>query len=113
MDRVAFLYPPEDCTVEEVDLSASAAVEGIYAAISLASPGEALVLPPRGAVGRYAALVAVGDSVDETDRAIADATALAHFAERRCDRCIAPCPWARSWSEAACWQRIWSGGARP
>lgn len=82
MDRVAqvaFLYPPEDCTVEEVDLSASAAVEGIHAAISLASPGKALVLPPRGAVGRYAALVAVGDSVDETDRAIAEATALARF----------------------------------
>lgn len=77
--QVAFLYPPEDCTVEEVDLSASAAVEGIHAAISLASPGKALVLPPRGAVGRYAALVAVGDSVDVTDRAMADATALARF----------------------------------
>ena len=82
MDRVAqvaFLYPPEDCTVEEVDLSGSAAVEGIHAAIALTSTGDELVLPPRGAVGRYAALVAVGDSVDETSRAIADATGLARL----------------------------------
>lgn len=77
--QVVFLYPERDCVVAEVDMTGCAEVDGIHSAIPLARPGQKLVLPPRAAVGRFGALIAVGDSVEETDRALAEATTRAVF----------------------------------
>lgn len=57
--EVRFVYPPFDAVVHRVDVAAAAEVPGIEHVAALAEPGATLRLPPRGAIPRLAALVAV------------------------------------------------------
>ena len=59
--EVRFVYPERDGVVRRVDLTEAAGVGGIEHAVALAEPGTTLLLPPRQAIPRLAALVAVGD----------------------------------------------------
>lgn len=82
MDRTAevrFLYPPRDSLVHEVDLAGCREIAGIAEAIALAGPGDELILPPKGAVGRFAALIAVGASQEQTSMALDEAAARARL----------------------------------
>ncbi len=64
--EIRFVYPPHDGTVRSLDLTAAAAVPGIDSAVALTEPGATLLLPPRQAIPRLAALVAVGADEGET-----------------------------------------------
>ena len=68
--EVRFVYPPVDCEVRSVDVTAAAAVPGIVRAEVLAPPGTRLLLPPRNPIPRLAALVAVADDEAGTRRAL-------------------------------------------
>jgi len=57
--EVRFVYPPHDAVVRHVDLTEAAAVPGIEHVAVLADPGTTLLLPPRQAIPRLAALIAV------------------------------------------------------
>jgi predicted ATP-grasp superfamily ATP-dependent carboligase len=85
-DRVAevrFLYPPQDCIVEDVDIDDCLQVGGIDAALPLAQPGQKLVLPPRAVLaGRFAGLIAVGDTAEQTSTALSRAAQLARLTTR-------------------------------
>jgi predicted ATP-grasp superfamily ATP-dependent carboligase len=84
-DRVAevrFLYPPQDCVVESVDIDDCLQIDGIEAAVPLAKPGTTLILPPRVVLGRFAALIAVGDTEEQTATALSRAAELARLAAR-------------------------------
>ena len=55
---IRFLYPPEDCRIVDISLPEPGAVPGLVSAQPMAAPGEAVYLPPRAHLGRYALLVA-------------------------------------------------------
>lgn len=55
--EVRFVYPGHDGTVVAVDVSAAAALPGVVHVAALAAPGAMLLLPPRQAVPRVAAVV--------------------------------------------------------
>jgi biotin carboxylase len=57
--EVRFVYPEFDSVVRRVDVSEAAEVPGIEHVAALAEPGATLLLPPRQAIPRLAALVAV------------------------------------------------------
>jgi biotin carboxylase len=59
--EVRFVYPPYDGKVRHVDITGVAAMAGIAHAVVLAEPGSTLLLPPRQAIPRLAALIAVAD----------------------------------------------------
>ena len=59
--EVRFVYPPFDGVVRRIDVAAAAEVPGIEHVAVLAEPGTTLLLPPRQAIPRLAALVAVAD----------------------------------------------------
>lgn len=72
-DRVAevrFLHPPHDGTVEQVALPAAGQIPDLVAAVALAAPGDALVLPPRAPTPRTAALLSVAETPQDTRRAL-------------------------------------------
>jgi biotin carboxylase len=71
--EIRFVYPPYDCQVERVDVTAAAATAGIAHATALAAPGDRLLLPPKHAIPRLAALVAVGRDERECGEALARA----------------------------------------
>lgn len=58
--EVRFVYPGGDGRARPLDLTAASAVPGIAHTAVLAEPGALLLLPPRQAIPRLAALVAVG-----------------------------------------------------
>lgn len=58
--EVRFAYPPHDCVVGHVEIVAAAETPGVERVVPLADPGTTLLLPPRGAIPRLAALIAVG-----------------------------------------------------
>ncbi|MEV7024461.1 ATP-grasp domain-containing protein [Kitasatospora sp. NPDC093558] len=58
--EVRFVYADTDGLARPLDLTAAAAVPGIVHTAVLAEPGDRLLLPPRQAIPRLAALVAVG-----------------------------------------------------
>jgi len=60
--EVRFLYPEHDGIVRRVELAGARAVPGITDATVLAEPGARLLVPPRQAIPRLAALIAVTDS---------------------------------------------------
>jgi len=55
---IRFLYPPEDCRIADISLPEPGAVPGLVSAQPMVAPGEAVYLPPRAHLGRYALLVA-------------------------------------------------------
>ncbi|HEX6073722.1 MAG TPA: ATP-grasp domain-containing protein [Micromonosporaceae bacterium] len=71
--EVRFVYPPYDGKVRHVDVTRAAAMPGIEYAVALAEPGSTLLLPPRQAIPRLAALIAVAENeagcVDALDAA--------------------------------------------
>ncbi|MEU0149742.1 ATP-grasp domain-containing protein [Streptomyces sp. NPDC006288] len=75
---VRFLYPEQDGTVEELDVSAARGVPGVERAVALAEPGQPLLLPPRGVVPRLAAVIATGDDAAACDRALDEAVSRIH-----------------------------------
>jgi hypothetical protein len=61
---VRFLYPPEDCHIAAITLPGLGSVPGLVSAEPLVAVGDAVYLPPRANIGRYAALIAcTGDPV--------------------------------------------------
>jgi biotin carboxylase len=54
---IRFGYPPEDCVVGEVTLPEPGQVPGLLEAGAIAGPGERLLLPPGGYVGRHAYVI--------------------------------------------------------
>ncbi|MFE2878350.1 ATP-grasp domain-containing protein [Streptomyces roseus] len=58
--EVRFVYADSDGRARPLDLTAAAAVPGVAHTAVLAEPGDTLLLPPRQAIPRLAALVAVG-----------------------------------------------------
>ncbi|MBP2706963.1 ATP-grasp domain-containing protein [Microbispora sp. RL4-1S] len=74
--EVRFVYPPHDCVVRSVDVSAAAAVPGVAEVVRLAEPGARLLLPPRGVVPRLAAVIVTGETPDDCRRALDEASEL-------------------------------------
>ena len=72
--EVRFVYPPYDGVVRSVDVSAAAEVPGIEHVAVLAEPGTTLLLPPRQAIPRLAALVAVAVDEAACEAALDEAT---------------------------------------
>jgi biotin carboxylase len=68
--EIRFVYPPYDCQVERIDVRQAAATPGIVHATPLASPGDRLLLPPKGVIPRLAGLVAVGDGEADCTEAL-------------------------------------------
>jgi len=68
--EVRFVYPRRDGIVRRVDLARAKAVPGITDAIVLAEPGTRLLLPPRQAIPRLAALIAVADDPHACEHAL-------------------------------------------
>ncbi|MEU9076779.1 ATP-grasp domain-containing protein [Kitasatospora sp. NPDC004745] len=68
--EVRFVYPPHDCTVRSVDLTAAGSVPGIVHTAALAGPGTQLLLPPKNPIPRLAALIAVAGDEAGTGRAL-------------------------------------------
>lgn len=79
---VRFVYPQADCIVERINLDRAAGVPGIVRATALSCPGTTLRLPPRGAIPRLAALVAVGTDGVTCDRILDRAEALVELQAR-------------------------------
>lgn len=73
--EIAFVYPPSDCTVGGVDVTAAARVPGIAHATVLAPPGTVLHLPPVDPIPRLAALVATGATEADCARILTAARA--------------------------------------
>ena len=71
---VRFLYPPQDCVVEEVILPD--AVAGLLGARQMVAPGTRLLLPPRAHLGRYAYVVCEGRDPAQCDARLDKAAAL-------------------------------------
>jgi ATP-grasp domain/ATP-grasp N-terminal domain len=55
---IRFLYPPVDCRVVRVSLPEAGTPPGLICAQPMVVPGEAVYLPPRAHLGRYAFLIA-------------------------------------------------------
>jgi biotin carboxylase len=71
---VRFLYPPQDCVVEEITLPD--AVAGLLGARRMVAPGARLQLPPRAHLGRYAYVVCEGRDPAQCDARLDRAAAL-------------------------------------
>lgn len=76
MARVEFVYPDEDCVVDNIDVEAARAVPGVVDVIPLAAPGDVVRLPPRAVLGRFAAILTTG----ETEEVCAESARLARSA---------------------------------
>lgn len=81
--EVRFVYADSDGFARPLDLTAAAAVPGIAHTAVLAEPGDQLLLPPRQAIPRLAALVAVGPDESACRRAL-------DRAEAAVDRTVEP-----------------------
>jgi len=99
-ERVAavhFFYPSHDCTVTAVDLDAAAIPPSAVSVSALASPGQALVLPPGGHVtSRYGYAIVLGETKGACDAALAAAAGAMTL--RTSDGGIEP---ARVWRDPA------------
>jgi biotin carboxylase len=74
--EVRFLYPPYDGVVRSLDVCAAADVPGVTRIVTLAAPGDTLLLPPRGVVPRLAAVIVTGDTPEACRDALDTASAL-------------------------------------
>lgn len=79
---VRFLYPEGDCEVSSVDVSPLPPDSGIERVAVTAKPGAQLRLPPRGYLGRYAAVITVGDKLAKCERGLDQAAALIRLEAR-------------------------------
>ncbi|MGC5363255.1 ATP-grasp domain-containing protein [Streptomyces sp. DT24] len=59
--EVRFLYPAHDGVLERLELGGAAEVPGVAEIITLAGPGDELLLPPQALTPRTAAVIVVGD----------------------------------------------------
>jgi biotin carboxylase len=73
---VRFLYPPEDCRVVEIAVPEPAAVPGLLAAHAMVAPGDAVRLPPRTHIGRYAYVICTADDPATCAARLEDAATL-------------------------------------
>jgi biotin carboxylase len=74
--EIRFLFPTEDGVVEEIDVAAAAAVDGIVEIVTMVSPPAALRLPPRGLEPRIVALIAAGEKPEDCSAILDAAEAL-------------------------------------
>ncbi|MGX1883268.1 ATP-grasp domain-containing protein [Streptomyces sp. NPDC055287] len=74
--EVRFVYSDTDGQARALDLADAAAVPGIAHTAVLAEPGDRLLLPPRQAIPRLAALVAVGPDEGACGQALDRAAAV-------------------------------------
>ncbi|MFG2974890.1 ATP-grasp domain-containing protein [Streptomyces sp. NPDC048331] len=73
---IRFLYPPENGTVDSVDVPALSDVPGLLETNVMVSPGVRLLLPPEGYLSRYANLICAGDTFLSCEESLAKAAAL-------------------------------------
>ncbi|MET9699668.1 ATP-grasp domain-containing protein [Streptomyces sp. NPDC006529] len=83
--EVRFVYAADDGLARPLDLTAAAAVPGVAHTAVLAGPGDTLLLPPRQAIPRLAALVAVGPDAAACARIL-------DLAEAAVDHTVDPLP---------------------
>ncbi|MET8122537.1 ATP-grasp domain-containing protein [Micromonospora sp. NPDC005189] len=76
---VRFLYPQVETVVETVTIDRQQLPAGIVLARVLAGPGHRLELPPASHTGRYAVLVAAGDSVTACEHILDRAESAVHL----------------------------------
>ncbi len=76
---VRFLYPERETVVGEVTIDHRRLPAGIVLARVLAAPGHRLELPPASHLGRYAALVAAGDTAEQCEQALDQAESAVHL----------------------------------
>lgn len=74
---IRFLYPPEDCRILDISLPEPGAVPGLVGAQPMAAPGEAVYLPPRAHLGRYALLIACATDPATCESCLDEAAMLA------------------------------------
>jgi hypothetical protein len=74
---IRFLYPPEDCRIVDISLPEPGAVPGLVSAKPMAALGEAVYLPPRAHLGRYALLIACSADPATCEVSLDEAAALA------------------------------------
>lgn len=70
---ITFLYPEQDIQVESVVVRKEAFTPDIHSALALVGPGAVLRLPPRGYVSRYGQVIAVSDTMEKAQAALAGA----------------------------------------
>jgi biotin carboxylase len=72
---IRFYYPDTDVTVAGLEIDPSLLPEQVYEAVPLTSPGERVLLPPRGSAweSRLAHVIAVAGTPDELRGALTDA----------------------------------------
>ena len=64
---IRFLYPPTDCQILDLRVHTDLATPAVHAAVATGQAGQNLALPPRGFLSRYGHLIAVTNSVDQTN----------------------------------------------
>jgi len=74
---IRFLYPPEDCRVTDISLPEPGTVPGLVISQPMAALGEAVYLPPRAHLGRYALLIAGAPDPATCEACLDEAAALA------------------------------------
>jgi biotin carboxylase len=70
---IRFLYPLEDCVVDEVVVHADRFTAHTHQAIATAIRGQQLRLPPAGFLARYGHVIGVADTAEQARAATADA----------------------------------------
>jgi biotin carboxylase len=70
---IRFLYPPEDCLVQDVTVHSGRFTTHTYKAMATAGPGLRMRLPPRGFLSRYGLVIAVADTAEQARAALAGA----------------------------------------
>jgi len=70
---ITFLYPEEDIEVESVTVHEESFGADVHSALALVDPGAVLRLPPRGYISRFGRVIAVADSIDLAQAALANA----------------------------------------
>lgn len=76
---IRFLYPPADCTVRSAAVSSQPLPAAVYRVLVTASPGQELLLPPRGYLSRYAYVIALADTIAEVEETLGKAELLVEF----------------------------------
>ncbi|MEV0728082.1 ATP-grasp domain-containing protein [Polymorphospora sp. NPDC050346] len=64
---IRFLYPPVDCRILNLRVRTDLLSPGVHAAVATGQPDQDLALPPRGFLSRYGYVIAVTDSVEQTN----------------------------------------------
>jgi biotin carboxylase len=70
---IRFLYPPEDCIVDDVVVHSQQFTAHTHLAVATAIRGQRLRLPPGGFLSRYGHVISTADSAEQARDALADA----------------------------------------